>query len=153
MDPITAFAAAQAAVTGIKKAVALGKDIQGLIADFSKFFDAKDTVQKAVNDAGKKGKSDTAQALEFVMQAEQLRAQEEELKHLLIYGYGAPDLWNQLLMKRNEIRQERERQELAQKRKRIAKQQMLMDILGYSIIGLGVGGFLAFSVYVVLHAR
>jgi len=31
MDPITAFAAAQAAVAGIQKAIKLGKDINGLV--------------------------------------------------------------------------------------------------------------------------
>jgi len=40
IDPVTAFAMAQAAVAGIKKAVALGKDISGLVGEFSRFFDA-----------------------------------------------------------------------------------------------------------------
>ena len=121
-EAAAAFAAAQAAVATIKKAVALGKDISGLIGEFGKFFDAKDTIQKAANDKAKKGQSDTAKALELVMQAEQLRQYEEELKHLLLYGYGQPGLWEQLLMERNKIRQERDRAE--RERKRIAAQRM-----------------------------
>jgi pyruvoyl-dependent arginine decarboxylase (PvlArgDC) len=73
MDPVTAFAAAQAAVAGIQKAIKLGKDINGLIGEFGKFFDAKDVVQKAANDNAKKGQSDTARAMEVVMQANALR--------------------------------------------------------------------------------
>ena len=43
MDPITiglAFSAAQSAVGYIKQAIALGKDVNGLVGQFSKFFEA-----------------------------------------------------------------------------------------------------------------
>jgi hypothetical protein len=126
MDPLTAFVAAQTAVGTIKKAVALGKDISGLIGEFSNFFDAKDVIQKAVNDNGKKGQSDTGRALELVMQAEQLRQAEEELKNLLIYGYGQSGLWEQLLLERSKIRQAREKNErdMEQKRRLVSKQRV-----------------------------
>ena len=125
MDPITAFAAAQAAVLGIQKAIKLGKDINGLVGEFGKFFDAKDVVQKAANDAGKSGKSDTGRAMEIVMQANQLRESEEELKHQLIYG-GYPELWEMMLKERMKIRQAREKNErdMEQKRRLISKQRV-----------------------------
>ncbi len=125
MDPITAFAAAQAAVLGIQKAIKLGKDINGLVGEFGKFFDAKDVVQKAANDAGKSGKSDTGRAMEIVMQANQLRESEEELKHQLVYG-GYPELWERMLKERMKIRQAREKNERdrEQKRKLISKQRV-----------------------------
>lgn len=149
MDPISAaaaaFAAAQTAVATIKKAQALGKDISNIIGEFGKFFDAKDVVQKAANDLGKKGQSDTSKALEIVMHAEQLRQSEEELKHLLIYGYGQSGLWEQLLLERSKIRQakEREARELERKRKKIAKQRVdwaigITAILGAVIAGISV---------------
>lgn len=149
MDPISAaaaaFAAAQTAVATIKKAQALGKDISNIIGEFGKFFDAKDVVQKAANDLGKKGQSDTSKALEIVMHAEQLRQSEEELKHLLIYGYGQAGLWEQLLLERSKIRQakEKEARELERKRKKIAKQRVdwaigIATILGATIAGISV---------------
>jgi hypothetical protein len=149
MDPISAaaaaFAAAQTAVATIKKAQALGKDISNIIGEFGKFFDAKDIVQKAANDLGKKGQSDTSKALEIVMHAEQLRQSEEELKHLLIYGYGQAGLWEQLLLERSKIRQakEKETRELERKRKKIAKQRVdwaigIATILGVAIAGISV---------------
>jgi hypothetical protein len=49
IDPITAFATAQAAIKGVKAAIALGKDIQAVSGDLMKFFDAKDVVQKAAS--------------------------------------------------------------------------------------------------------
>ncbi len=143
MDPITAFAAAQAAVTGIQKAIKLGKDINGLIGEFSKFFDAKDVVQKAANDAGKAGKSDTSRAMEIVMQANALREAEEQLKHQLIYG-GYPELWEQMLRERMKIKQARAAAERAARieRRRVAAQRLLAAQIIGAVITAGIIGFL-----------
>lgn len=154
MDPITAaataFAAAQTAVATIKKAQALGKDISNIIGEFGKFFDAKDVVQKAANDLGKKGQSDTSKALEIVMHAEQLRQAEEELKHLLIYGYGQAGLWEQLLLERSKLRQAREREtrELERKRKKIAKQRVDWAI-GITVFATVVAALVSVLVMIV----
>lgn len=142
IDPITAFATAQAAVAGIQKAIKLGKDINGLVGEFGKFFDARDVVQKAANDAGKKGQSDTGRAMEIVMQANALREAEEALKHQLVYG-GYPELWEQMLRERMKIKQARERAERIAKaeRKRVSAQRILAaQIIGavITVIILGV---------------
>jgi ferric-dicitrate binding protein FerR (iron transport regulator) len=147
MDPITAFAAAQAAVAGIQKAIKLGRDINGLIGEFSKFFDARDVVQKAANDAGKAGKSDTSRAMEIVMQANALREAEEQLKHQLIYG-GYPELWEQMLRERMKIKQARAAAERAARieRKRVAAQRLLIaQIVGACIIAV-IFGILTISI-------
>lgn len=143
MDPITAFAAAQAAVAGIQKAIKLGKDINGLIGEFSRFFDARDVVQKAANDAGKAGKSDTAQAMEIVMQANALRESEEQLKHQLVYG-GYPELWEQMLRERMKIKQARAAAERAAKieRKRVAAQRLFAAQIIGAVITVCIIGFL-----------
>lgn len=151
IDPITAFATAQAAVAGIQKALKLGKDIQGLVGEFGKFFDAKDAVQKAANDAGKKGQSDTGKAMEIVMQANQLREAEEHLKHQLIYG-GYPELWEQMLKERAKIRMAREK---AEREARIARKKLVAQrILAAQIIGavivVIIGGVL--TVFIVKQA-
>lgn len=142
MDPITAFAAAQAAVAGIQKAIKLGKDINGLIGEFSRFFDARDVVQKAANDAGKAGKSDTAQAMEIVMQANALRESEEQLKHQLVYG-GYPELWEQMLRERMKIKQARAAAERAARieRKRVAAQRLFAAQIIGAVITVGIMGF------------
>ena len=47
MDPITiglAFSAAQTAVSHIKQAIALGKDVNSLVGQFSKFFESSDAI-------------------------------------------------------------------------------------------------------------
>lgn len=144
MDPITAFAAAQAAVAGIQKAIKLGKDINGLVGEFSKFFDAKDVVQKAANDKAKKGQSDTGKAMEIVMQANALREAEEALKHQLVYG-GYPELWEMMLRERMKIKQARDKEARAAeaKRKRVSAQRILAaQIIGVVITVSIMGGLI-----------
>lgn len=148
MDPLTAFAAAQAAVAGIQKAIKLGKDINGLVGEFGKFFDAKDIVQKTANDKAKKGQSDTAKAMEIVMQANQLREAEEQLKHQLIYG-GYPELWEMMLKERIKIKQAREKAEREARiarRKLVAQRLLMAQIVGAIITVVLAGTIILFIV-------
>jgi hypothetical protein len=149
IDPITAFATAQAAVAGIQKAIKLGKDINGLVGEFGKFFDAKDAVQKAANDAGKKGQSDTGKAMEIVMQANALREAEEQLKHQLVYG-GYPELWEQMLIQRMKIKQAREKEE---REARIARRKLVAQRIFYAQIVGGTIVVVIFGVLVIFIVR
>lgn len=125
IDPFTAFAAAQAAVKGIQAAIKLGKDVQGIASDLSKFFEAKDIVQQAANNP-KKFKSDTAQALETVMQAKQLAEAETELKNALIWS-GNADVWEGVLLERNNIIQRRKKAEMEEAMAKAKKRQQIME--------------------------
>lgn len=147
IDPITAFATAQAAVAGIQKAIKLGKDINGLVGEFGKFFDARDVVQKAANDAGKAGKSDTGRAMEIVMQANALREAEEALKHQLVYG-GYPELWEMMLKERMKIKQAREKAERIARaeRKKVSAQRLLAAQIVGAVLTLSIIGGLIIMV-------
>jgi hypothetical protein len=150
IDPITAFATAQAAVAGIQKAIKLGKDINGLVGEFGKFFEAKDIVQKAANDNAKTGKSDTARAMEIVMQANQLREAEEHLKHQLVYG-GYPELWDMMLRERMKIKQAREKEEREARieRKRVAAQRLFIA----QVVGAGITGVIALVLFIFIAVQ
>jgi len=118
IDPITAFATAQAAVKGVQAAIKMGKDIQAISSDIMKFFDAKDVVIKEATKAkGSKRRSDTSEALEVVMNAKALVDAEKQLKELLVYS-GNGDVWNALLMERNAIVAKRKAAALADKKAR-----------------------------------
>jgi plasmid maintenance system antidote protein VapI len=151
IDPITAFATAQAAVAGIQKAIKLGKDINGLVGEFGKFFDAKDVVQKAANDNAKKGQSDTGKAMEIVMQANALREAEEALKHQLVYG-GYPELWEMMLKERMKIKQAREKaeREARVERKKVVAQRLLIAQIVGVVITLGILGVIV--IFIVRQA-
>jgi hypothetical protein len=112
IDPFTAFAVAQGAIKGIKAAIQMGKDVQGITNDVMKFFDAKEKVAKeAVKDPKKKYSSDTSQAMSTVMQLHELNKAEEELKwHFINQGHS--QLWSQILLERNAIVQRRRTQEI-----------------------------------------
>jgi hypothetical protein len=137
IDPITAFAAAQAAVKGVKAAIALGKDINAISGDMMKFFEAKDIVQKAASKpkTGFAG-SDTAQAFEIVMQAKQLADAERELNNFMVMS-GNADLWQQLMIERNNIIQTRKKQEILDAKHAKKKQEDWDELINW-ILGGGI---------------
>jgi hypothetical protein len=160
MDPITAFAAAQAAVAGVKAAVNLYKEAKSVGSDvgsiaheishgLGKFFEAQEAVCKAGQEIeGKviKTKSVDVQAFENVMRVRQLQQYEQELKELLIYHTPMAGLWEDFQLERRKIREAKaeeekvERNQIAKIEK--AKKEFLDDVQFYGIIG----GFIVFSV-------
>lgn len=135
IDPITAFAAAQAAVKGVKAAIALGKDIQAVSGDMMKFFEAKDVVQKAASKPKSSfAKSDTAQAFEIVMQAKMLNDAERELNNYMVMS-GNADLWQQLLIERNRIIQQRKVEEILAENHAKKRKEDLDELLTWLIAG------------------
>lgn len=145
IDPITAFATAQAAIKGVQAAIKMGKDIQAVSGDLMKFFDAKDVVVKAANTPKKSafGKSDTAQAFETVMQAKALHDAETQLKNMIIWS-GNPDVWDSLLRERNRIVAERKAEELAAQRKKEKRQQELADLANWLFWGASLAALVVF---------
>jgi hypothetical protein len=129
IDPITAFATAQAAIKGVQAAIKMGKDIQAMSGDLMKFFEAKDVVAKAAA-TPKKGfaKSDTAQAFESVLHAKQLQDAENELKQHLIWS-GQADVWQAIVMERNNIVQKRKSEEIAMEKAKAKKRKEIQEAL------------------------
>ena len=135
MDPITiglAFTAAQTAVSHIKKALALGKDINGLVGEFSKFFDSADSIHRARSKekfkAQRLGKTDAElgkEALEIAMHSDALRQAERELKDLILWTLGKPDLWEHMIKERTRLFRERaEAEAAAAEKERLHKKKM-----------------------------
>jgi hypothetical protein len=115
IDPFTAFAIAQGAVSGIKKAVALGKDINGLITDFSNFYQHADFV----HDSAFKTKikairlSDAeinAQALKMAMASKALKEHEKELKDILFWS-GNAGVWKEMMAERERMKKLRQEED------------------------------------------
>jgi len=135
IDPITAFVTAQAAIKGVQAAIKMGKDIHAIGGEMMKFFEAKDIVQKAAAQPKSSfAKSDTAQAFEIVMQAKMLNDAERELNNYFVMS-GNADLWQQLLVERNNIIQQRKVQEILDVKKAKAKKEEWEDFLTWLIAG------------------
>lgn len=128
IDPITAFATAQAAIKGVQAAIKMGKDIGAISGDLMKFFEAKDVVAKAAAQPKKAsfGKSDTAQAFETVMHAKQLQDAENELKQMLIWS-GNADVWQSILMERNNIVHKRKKEEADMERAKAKRKKEIEE--------------------------
>lgn len=137
LDPITAFATAQAAVKGVQAAIKLGKDIHAITGEAMKFFEAKDVVQReASKPKSTFAKSDTAQAFEIVMQAKMLNDAEKELNNWMVMS-GHADLWQQLLIERNNIIQARKKQEILDEKNAAAKKKELDELINW-LLGGGI---------------
>ena len=122
IDPFTAFALAQGAVAGIKQAVKLGKDINGLIHEFSDFYKAADEVHNAsiklkVQSIRMSDAEIGAQALKMAMASRALRAHEKELKDILFWS-GNADVYYEMQAERKRMMEERQAEE-----KRIEEQK------------------------------
>lgn len=96
VDPMTALAGIQSAISMVKKASKVANDLGSLAPMIGKMFDAKSTATKALMEAKKSGKgSNMGTALQIEMALEQARAFEEELKMLFMQS-GKIDVWNKI---------------------------------------------------------
>ena len=142
IDPFTAFAIAQGAVKGIKSALQLGKDINGLYKEFSQFYQSADAVHIAsskmrMDSIGKTDAQLSAQALQIAMASKALRDNERELKDILFWS-GNAKVWEDMQAERTRMVKERiaAEQAIAEKKyaDRKAMYEMMMTVL-YIIAG------------------
>lgn len=95
IDPMTALAGIQSAISMVKKASKVANDLGSLAPMIGKMFDAKATCTKALIEAKKTKGSNMGQALQIEMALEQARAFEEELKMLFMTS-GQILTWNKI---------------------------------------------------------
>ena len=95
IDPITALAGIQSAISMVKKASKVANDLSSLAPMIGKMFDAKSVATKALLEAKKNKGSNMGQALQIEMALEQARAFEEELKMLFMTS-GQILTWNKI---------------------------------------------------------
>ena len=153
IDPITiglAFTAAQQSVGYIKKAIALGKDVNSLYGQFAKFFENSDTIHEANIKAQTSKNILTdgqirSMSIQIAMQSKALRDAEKELKEMLIWS-GNKDVWDEMMAERVRMYKERAKIQADIKNARIQAQADMVDRL---LIGIS---FMAISVPVVLFS-
>ena len=115
----------------------MGKDIHAISGEMMRFFEAKDIVQKeASKPKSIFAKSDTAQAFEIVMNAKRLDDAEKELNQWMVLS-GHADLWQQLLIERNNIQQRRKKQEILDEKTAAAKKKEMDELINW-ILGGGI---------------
>ena len=153
IDPITlgiAFTAAQQSVGYIKKAIALGKDVNSLYGQFAKFFENSDRIHEAnIKAQNSKNILTDGQirslSIQIAMQSKALRDAEKELKEMLIWS-GNKDVWDEMMAER--VRMYKERTKL-QAEIRNAKIQAQADLIDRALIFIS---FSAISIPVFLFS-
>ena len=95
IDPLTALAGIQSAISMVKKASKVASDLGSLAPMIGKMFDAKSVATKALIETKKNKGSNMGTALQIEMALEQARAFEEELK-MLFMQTGKIDVWNKI---------------------------------------------------------
>jgi len=149
MDPITlgiAFTAAQQSVGYVKKAIALGKDVNSLYGQFAKFFENSDTIHTAnvTAQTSKKILTDgqiRSMSIQIAMQSKALRDAEKDLKEMLIYT-GNGDVWEQMMAERVRMYKERAKLQADLTNARIKAKADLIDraliFISFSAIAIPV---------------
>jgi hypothetical protein len=137
VDPITiglAFAAAQSAVGHIKQAIALGKDINSLVGQFSKFFESSDAIHrersKVKAKANRLGKTDAElghEALQIAMHSDALRQAERELKDMILWTLNKPEMWEHMIKERTRLFKERAEAEHEEAKRELAHKKKMAD--------------------------
>lgn len=132
MDPFTIMAGATAAFSGIKKAVAMGKDIQsmaGTLSTWSKACSDLDFLEKKAKKPPlyKMFSDNQANALEIWEKKQKLAEYRDELKTHISWTYG-PSAWREICA--IEAQQRKEQQQL------VYQKQELIDNLINWVIGI-----------------
>lgn len=166
MDPITAFAMVQGAISGVRKlcavvkeAQAAGKevaDLTGQVTGFvSQILEGNDKLQKAEQEQRAnppKGKSLSVMAFEETSRKYDLKKQYEELKNMIIYELGLPGgFWDDFekTLERME-REDTEAKEQAELQRKQAQWQRKRDMDNLVIaVVQGLGAMVA-TLYMVL---
>jgi len=143
MDPITiglAFTAAQSAVSHIKQAIALGKDVNSLVGQFSKFFESSDAIHreraKVKAKASQLGKTDAElghEALQIAMHSDALRTAERELKDMILWTLGKPEMWEHMIKERTRLFKERAEAEQAEAERQLAHKKKMADMFIFAL--------------------
>lgn len=144
------LAIATAAFKTVKEFISEGRELHQMGEGLLNYFDAKSKLQIEVNKSSKSDKSD----LEEFMALEQIKAQEDELRELMIYT-GRAGMWQDWIKFQAQAAQRREEQRKEELRLKVQREQKMYEyfeiavaavlIIG-SIVGIGFAYY-----YIKMH--
>ena len=157
MDPVTITAAlsvAKSAFTAIRNGFQLGKDIESMGKDLSRWMGALsdvDNAEKTTKNASAlqklfKGKEIEASAIEAFTAKKKLEQQRQELKTFINFHYGA-NSWNEILHMEGQIRKQRQK-EIYERQELIRK---IWEWIGIIVLCITVIGFITLLGYLYVN--
>jgi len=115
IDPVSAMATASAAFSAIKKGFAVGRDIESMVGDLSRWMGALSDIDQAEKEAKNppifkklfSGKSIEQEALEAFAAKKKAESQRAELKQWMGFAMGSK-AWDELIRMEGQIRKQRQ---------------------------------------------
>jgi hypothetical protein len=103
IDPMTALAGLQSAISVVKKASKVANDLAGLAPSIAKMFDAKSVATRAMVEAKRSGnKSNLGAALQIEMALDEAKRFEQELM-MLFQATGRADVWDKIKKRQQQM--------------------------------------------------
>ena len=156
IDPVTAFAAANAAFKGVKMLVGAGREIQDVSKQLGAWYGAVADISKAESQRKKPTWLDKQthgtdnieqQAMDIVIRKKTLLEKEKEIKFMLDYRFGL-GTYDEMLGMRRKIRAEREATIYAAMEAR----RQLANNAAIGGLTLGIVGVLGGGIYLIVLA-
>ena len=150
VDPISAIAIASSAFSALKKGVSIGRDIESMGKDLSRWMGAVSDIDRAHHEAKNppifkklfSGASVEQEAIELFTQKKQLENQRDELRKLISSMCG-PSAWQELIRMEKDIRQQRKETIYKQREAR----KHFLEAIAIILLGLTVTGFFILLLY------
>jgi ElaB/YqjD/DUF883 family membrane-anchored ribosome-binding protein len=156
VDPITALAAGTAAFNAIKKGFQVGRDIESMGGDLSRWMGAVSDINKADEMAKKPplfkkvfaAGSVEEEAMATFMARKKAEDMRSELRSMISAMRG-PSAWNELVAEEGKIRKRRQEMIYAQEEYR----QKVIEWCAIGLAGLVVIGMISFFVWLAMKER
>lgn len=150
VDPVSAMAIAGTAFNALKKGVSIGRDIESMGKDLSRWMSAVSDVDRAHHEAKNppifkklfNGTSVEQEAIQLFTQKKQLENQRDELRKLISSMCG-PSAWQELVKMERDIRKQRKETLYKQREAR----QHFIEIVAIIFLVFVICGFGFFVLY------
>jgi DNA-binding transcriptional regulator YbjK len=150
VDPVSAMAIAGTAFNALKRGVSIGRDIESMGKDLSRWMSAVSDIDRAHHEAKNppifkklfSGKSVEQEAMELFTQKKQLESQRDDLRKLISSMCG-PAAWQELIKMEKDIRQQRKETLYAQREAR----RHFVEVISIFFLVITMVGFFMFIFY------
>ena len=154
VDPVTAMATASAAFGAIKKGFAIGRDIEAMASDLSRWMGALSDLDQAEKEAKnppifKKlfgGKTVEQEAIEIFASKKKAQAQRQELQQWIQYTMGQSH-WDELIRMEGRIRKQRQETLYRQRERR----RKFIEVVSIMLFVLLVCAFVFFLIWLYVQ--
>jgi len=167
MDPVTLMATVTAAYNGLKGAVSVGREVQDIFSQLSKWADSAGQLQEYINrerDPNHQTKpsifqrigftqSATAEAMDLYVYQQKLREMESEIQHMFYYGalqHLGAEGYREFIQLRKKVREDRERMV---RDHAIRRQRFIENTFWLSMLALVSYGAFKFFVFLFEYGR